>query len=85
MTLLQFIKKVNAERLSRNPENMILVEDEAFWNELGIETAEEMDRALTEDVMRHRSDMVQFSYLHAYLRPYPHAYLHALMRETAIK
>ena len=54
MTLLQFIKKVNAERLSRNPENMILVEDEAFWNELGIETAEEMDRALTDDVMRHQ-------------------------------
>jgi hypothetical protein len=58
MTLLEFIKKVNAERLSRNPENMILVEDEAFWRDLGIETAEEMDRALTEDVMRHRSDMV---------------------------
>jgi hypothetical protein len=58
MTLLEFIQKVNEERLSRNPENMILVEDEAFWNELGIETAEEMDRALTEDVMRHRSDMV---------------------------
>lgn len=58
MTLLQFIKKINAERLARNPENMILVEDEAFWYELGIETAEDMDRALTEDVMRHRSDMV---------------------------
>jgi hypothetical protein len=58
MTLLEFIQKVNEERLSRNPENMILVEDEAFWNVLGIETAEEMDRALTEDVMRHRSDMV---------------------------
>jgi hypothetical protein len=54
MTLLEFIKKVNAERLARNPENMILVEDEAFWNELGIETAEEMDRALTDDVMRHQ-------------------------------
>jgi len=58
MTLLEFIQKVNEERLSRNPENTILVEDEAFWNELGIETAEDMDRALTEDVMRHRSDMV---------------------------
>jgi len=58
MTLLEFIQKVNEERLSRNPENMILVEDEAFWNELGIETAEDMDRALTEDVMRHSSDMV---------------------------
>jgi len=58
MTLLEFIQKVNEERLSRNPENMILVEDEAFWNELGIETAEDMDRALTDDVMRHRSDMV---------------------------
>jgi hypothetical protein len=58
MTLLEFIQKVNEERLSRNPENMILVEDEAFWNELGIETAEEMDKALTDDVMRHRSDMV---------------------------